>query len=206
MSRSALSAVGLLRALAQKLPDAILNQYFPERSPTEIRACLQAAATALPETETIEGKKHAIAPEGQASACSGDLPASILLYTDGASRGNPGEAGAGISITDENGQELASGSWYLGTCTNNVAEYRALALGLEEALKLGAQAITVLMDSELIVRQLAGRYKVKSEDLKPLYATVVKLLKQFRTFSVRHVPRHRNARADELANRGIDNR
>jgi len=129
---------------------------------------------------------------------------SWTLFTDGASRGNPGPAGAGAGLFDTAGRELAARSLALGHCTNNVAEYRALLLGLQTALELSCACLDIRLDSELIVRQLQGRYKVKHETLKPLFAEVQCLLARLESWSVAHVPRAQNKRADELANRGID--
>jgi len=126
------------------------------------------------------------------------------LFTDGASRGNPGPAGAGAALFDAAGLELAARSLALGHCTNNAAEYRALLLGLQTALELGCLRLDIRLDSELIVRQLQGRYKVKHETLKPLFDEVRHLLGQLERWSVAHVPRAENKRADQLANRGID--
>ena len=128
------------------------------------------------------------------------------LFTDGASRGNPGQAGAGAVLLGENGEELAACSAYLGVCTNNVAEYRALLLGLTEARRLGCAELAISLDSELIVRQIQGRYKVKHEALLPLYTQVREQLARFDRWTIAHVPRSENARADQLANRGIDAR
>ncbi len=126
------------------------------------------------------------------------------LHTDGAARGNPGEAGAGIVLYDADGRELAGRCWYLGRCTNNVAEYRALILGLETARETGCGELRIFLDSELVVRQIQGSYRVRSADLKPLHARAMKLLAEFRRWSIRHVARSENRRADELANQGID--
>lgn len=128
------------------------------------------------------------------------------LFTDGASRGNPGQAGAGALLLDATGQETAARSLYLGECTNNVAEYRALLLGLHTALEHGCACLEIKLDSELIVRQLQGRYKVKHEALKPLFQEVKILLAQLESWSVAHLPRAENRRADQLANQGIDAR
>jgi ribonuclease HI len=130
---------------------------------------------------------------------------SWTLFTDGASRGNPGPAGAGAAIFDAEGRELAARSFGLGHCTNNAAEYRALLLGLQTALELGCARLDIRLDSELIVRQLQGRYKVKHETLKPLFTEVRQLLARLESWSVAHVPREQNKRADQLANQGIDN-
>jgi ribonuclease HI len=131
---------------------------------------------------------------------------SLRLYTDGASRGNPGEAGAGIVVLDERGREIVARGKYLGTCTNNVAEYQALLLGLTEASRLGDGTIEIFLDSQLIVRQIQGLYRVKSSDLQPLFARVQELLATFADFTVSHIPREQNKRADQLANQGINNR
>jgi len=131
---------------------------------------------------------------------------SLRLYTDGASRGNPGEAGAGIVVLDDRGREMIAQGKYLGTCTNNVAEYQALLLGLTEASRIGDGTIDIFLDSQLIVRQIQGVYRVKSSDLQPLFAQVKELLSSFADFTVSHIPREQNKRADQLANQGIDNR
>jgi ribonuclease HI/probable phosphoglycerate mutase len=128
------------------------------------------------------------------------------LFTDGASRGNPGQAGAGAVLFADNGEELVAKSIYLGTCTNNVAEYKALLIGLEEAARLGCSELAIALDSELIVRQIQGRYKVKNETLAALFAEVRDYLAGFGKWTIMHVPRAQNARADELANKGIDQR
>ena len=131
---------------------------------------------------------------------------SLRLYTDGASRGNPGDAGAGIVVLDDRGREILAQGKYLGTCTNNVAEYQALLLGLTEASRLGDGTIDIFLDSQLIVRQIQGVYRVKSSDLQPLFAQVQELLSSFADFTVSHIPREQNKRADQLANQGINNR
>ena len=135
-----------------------------------------------------------------------ELSGVFSLYTDGASRGNPGQAGAGAVILDDNGMELVARSYYLGTCSNNVAEYRALIFGLQTALELGCRRLDIFLDSQLIVRQVQGQYKVKNAGLKPLFAEVKQLLAKLAAFTINHVPRNENKRADELANRGIDER
>lgn len=128
------------------------------------------------------------------------------LYTDGGARGNPGPAaGAGI-IQDADGSVVAEVSEYLGVATNNVAEYRALALTLRKARELGCQAVAIHMDSELIVRQLNGLYKVKDPKMRELYGQVQGLLRQFVDWTVQHVRRADNQRADELVNNVLDAR
>jgi len=130
----------------------------------------------------------------------------INIYTDGASRGNPGEAGIGFVLVNEKGKVIKEFSSFVGIRTNNAAEYMALIKALEEAKKLKATEVTVFSDSELMVKQLNLEYKVKNEGLKPLYDEVQKLKNAFKSASFIHIPRSQNKRADELANYGIDSK
>lgn len=124
-----------------------------------------------------------------------------ILYTDGASSGNPGESGIGIVLSVEGKKfELSE---YIGRSTNNVAEYTALIRGLQEARNHGIDRIDIFLDSELLVKQIRGEYSVKSESLKPLFSRVSSILKTFRSYSIRHIPREENADADRLARRAI---
>lgn len=126
------------------------------------------------------------------------------LYTDGACRGNPGPGGAGIVLTDEKGGTVAAVKQYLGRCTNNVAEYRALIGGLEEALRRRCTDLHIYMDSELLVNQIRGSYRVRNAGLMPLMAEVRKRLAALDSYTVEHVYRDRNRLADALANEAID--
>jgi ribonuclease HI len=130
----------------------------------------------------------------------------LRLHVDGASRGNPGEAGFGVHVTSEDGREVASLYGYLGRATNNVAEYQALLHALRFALARGASRVEVRSDSELLVRQVDGRYRVKSPGLQPLHREAKSLLARFERARVVHVPRERNREADALANRAVDER
>jgi ribonuclease HI len=123
---------------------------------------------------------------------------------DGAARGNPGEAGCGAVICDANGAVVQELSRYLGHATNNVAEYEALLIGLEALLKSGKKQIRVQSDSQLLVRQLNGEYRVKDEKLKTLFERATSLLRQFERCRILHVPREENKLADRLANKAID--
>ena len=129
---------------------------------------------------------------------------TLRLFTDGAARGNPGPAGLGLVIEDTEGMRLWGGCRYIGTATNNQAEYMALIEGLRKAAEWRPDRIEVYMDSQLVVEQLAGRYRVKNSDLKPLHAQAVALLASFPKSSVTHVLREKNRGADALANRAID--
>lgn len=135
---------------------------------------------------------------------------NLVLYTDGGSRGNPGPAAAGVVVLDDQGKILKTANRYLGETTNNQAEYRALLLGFETIKKLNPVDSTkdieleVFMDSELIVKQMKGEYKVKAVDLQPLYLEVRNLSGQFGKVSFTHVRREKNSHADALVNQALD--
>lgn len=129
---------------------------------------------------------------------------TITLNFDGGSRGNPGPAGLGIVLSAEDGTPLVTLGKYIGAATNNVAEYMALILGVREAKKLGAKKIRVRGDSELVIRQLRGEYRVKNPGLKHLFDQVQELLNAFESVSFEHVVREKNSLADRLANRAMD--
>ncbi len=127
----------------------------------------------------------------------------LTIYTDGASRNNPGEAGAGVFILRDN-EPIEKIARYLGTTTNNIAEYTAAIIGLEHAVKLGASSVKLNADSELLVKQLNGQYKVKNEGLKPLHARAKELIARIGSVEVQYIPREKNKDADALANKAID--
>jgi ribonuclease HI len=127
----------------------------------------------------------------------------VQIYTDGAARGNPGPAGIGV-VVKRGSSTMAEISDFIGKATNNVAEYMAFIRGLEEALVLGAKKIECFADSELLVKQIKGEYKVKNEGLVPLYYHAKSLIKKFKTFYIEHTVREENKHADQLANQGID--
>ena len=126
------------------------------------------------------------------------------LYADGGARGNPGPAGIGARLVDAAGQVVEEVADYIGTATNNVAEYQALLTGLEAALDRGVERLDVFLDSELVVHQVNGRYKVKAAVLKPLHRQACLLLSKFHEVDVRHIPREQNAAADALVSQAID--
>ncbi len=129
---------------------------------------------------------------------------TAIIFTDGASRGNPGRAGAGFVIYSVEGEKLREGSYYLGNKTNNQAEYEALIRALETAVDMGIRKIEIRSDSQLLIRQLQGSYRVKSPNIIPLYEKVKSLLENFSDVRLKHIPRELNKEADALANRGID--
>lgn len=131
-------------------------------------------------------------------------PRSAALYTDGGARGNPGPAGVGVVLCDENGEVLAEVARSIGTATNNVAEYAALIAGLELALERGVSQIDCFLDSELVVAQLQGRWKIKNDRLRGLAIEAQGLLGRFASARLHHVRRARNERADRLANQAMD--
>jgi ribonuclease HI len=131
---------------------------------------------------------------------------TCIIYTDGGARGNPGPAAAGGVIVGAGGALIAQVSEYIGVATNNVAEYRALILTLRRALDEGCRIVDIRMDSELVVRQLEGKYRVKDAKMRPLHAAAVKLLAMFERADVRHVRRDENKLADKLVNAVLDAR
>ena|SRR3990170_2963573 len=128
----------------------------------------------------------------------------LLVYTDGASRGNPGPSAIGAVVVDGDGRMLHQVSRRIGRATNNEAEYRAAIAGLEAALALGASRVELRLDSELVVRQLVGRYRVKNPRLMPLHHRILALRERFQEVVIRHVPRTENREADRLANLALD--
>jgi ribonuclease HI len=138
------------------------------------------------------------------SPTSRDAPKRLVVNVDGGARGNPGPAAIGAVLTTPDGEVLERHGERIGKATNNVAEYRALLLGLERARERGAREVELVGDSELVVRQVQGDYKVKDEALKGLYAKVVKALAGFDRWSIRHVRREDNEAADSLVNAALD--
>ena len=128
----------------------------------------------------------------------------VVVHVDGGARGNPGPAAVAAVATSPDGDVLGERNEYIGEATNNVAEYRALLLGLELAHDLGADEVEVINDSELVARQIGGEYKVKHAGLKPLFIEAMKELRGFHKWAVRPVRREQNARADELVNEALD--
>ena len=127
----------------------------------------------------------------------------MIIHADGASQGNPGLASTGATIKDEQGRLIASISQRIGRATNNQAEYKALIAALEEATKLGAKQVEVSLDSELVVRQINGKYRVRKAALKPLYQRVKQLQSLLEDFSINYIPRQQNKEAHTLASMAL---
>lgn len=135
---------------------------------------------------------------------TGDLPTEVKFYGDGGSRGNPGPAAAGFVLMDMNDVVLEEGGEFMGITTNNQAEYHSLEMGLERALEAGVKTVHVYMDSQLVIRQIQGQYKVKSPDLLPRFKNVMSLINKFEKTTFMHVPRELNKLADGEVNRILD--
>lgn len=187
----------VLAKLAADLPDVVLEALFPDIEPDRVRSLIWADYAFKGEDGAAEAGEPAVETPAEKGG-------PLSLYTDGASRGNPGEAGAGFVLYDSNDEEVAGEGVYLGTCTNNLAEYQALILGLKLAVQFEPKHLDIYLDSQLIVRQVLGQYKVKSQQLKPLYTQVMDVLSGLQSWRIFHVRRELNKRADELANQGID--
>jgi ribonuclease HI len=131
------------------------------------------------------------------------LSKKALIFTDGGAEPNPGPGGIGVVIQNQQGETITTISRSVGTVTNNQAEYMAVIAALEKAVSLEFDAVDMRADSELIVRQINGRYKVRNADLKPLYQKVIELKSRFKSFTITHIPRNLNREADRLAGEAI---
>lgn len=134
----------------------------------------------------------------------GKTPVRLILYIDGGSSGNPGPCGAAAIIKDEEETTLLEKARAFGPATNNVAEYQALLLGLEAAATLRPTHLTIRSDSELLVRQLAGQYKIRAPNLKPLHREAMQKLDPFDSVEIQHIPRSQNAEADKLCHKAME--
>lgn len=128
----------------------------------------------------------------------------LELYIDGASRGNPGPAGIGVVIKDEAKKTVKEFYKYIGTATNNIAEYNALVYGLQEALMLGADEVALNLDSELVVQQIKGEFRVRDVNIKSLFDQAIHLINGFKKIEIIHINRELNKEADKLANKAIN--
>jgi ribonuclease HI len=191
LSGRALSGA-VLRFISREEPLVATLGAFPQLDRARLQKILEKAAAA------IEGNGHDEPTEPVLSR--------VRLYSDGAARGNPGLAGAGAVLVEPSGQVVDRIGKFLGTQTNNYAEYMGLLLGLRRARELSVREVEVFADSELMLRQLGGRYQVKSASLRPLYEEALSLFNDFERVKLVHVPREMNRAADEMSNRAIDER
>ncbi len=189
----------VLAKLAADLPGVVLEVLFPDMDESQVRSLIWADYAY--QGKDIELPEPVAEKPVQVPAVKGG---ALSLYTDGASRGNPGEAGAGFVVYDSEDQEIAGEGVYLGKGTNNFAEYQALIHGIKLARQFTPSHLDLYLDSQLIVKQVQGEYKVKSQQLKPMYQQVMGLLAELKSWRIFHVRRELNKRADELANQGID--
>lgn len=179
-----------LKKLLDFLRSKSAGKRFREESGLHVEECLELA-------KSLESFLPAAAPSPLSAG--GDY----RVYCDGASRGNPGQSALGYLILD--GEEEVFGEGLaLGLMTNNQAEYRSLIAAIERVLELGISRVDIFMDSELVVRQVEGRYKVKNEGLRPLHQNLSELLSKLNHWTISHVPRKENSRADALANQALD--
>jgi ribonuclease HI len=197
------SEAEILRHIAREEPLTATVRAFRGLTRERLGQLLEEAAERL--APAAPERKAEPAAAASTEEPRGSIP-RLRLYSDGAARGNPGPSGAGAVLIEPGGQVVAKLGKYLGTQTNNYAEYMGLLLGLKHAKSLGAKEIEIFADSELLIRQLGGRYQVKSATLRPLYEEAVKLLNDFSRVKLVHVPREMNAAADEMSNRAIDER
>ena len=128
----------------------------------------------------------------------------IIIHTDGGARGNPGPAGIGAVLKNEQGQLLAEVSEYIGQATNNQAEYKAVIFALDKAQEIGGKVLEFYLDSELVVKQLNREYKIKNKDLQSLFVKIYNKIFYFKKVTFKHIPRERNKEADKLANLAMD--
>ncbi len=185
----------ILRHIAREEPLGATLRAFPGLTRERLSKLLERVADAMEQLGRQGG-----APEATVALHR------LRVYSDGAARGNPGPSGAGAVLVEPSGQVVDRLGKFLGVQTNNYAEYMGLLLGLKRARELGVKEVEVFADSELMIRQLGGRYQVKSPSLRPLYEEALRLLNDFSRVKLVHVPREMNTAADEMSNRAIDER
>jgi ribonuclease HI len=189
----------LLRLIRQHLDLEGLLAAHPEVRRADVEALWSRLGLDPPPPRVAPRQPELFRPASPASRI-------VVARCDGAARGNPGPAAIGIVLQEPSGKTLARIGECVGHATNNVAEYSAVIRAVEEAVALGATELRLLLDSELLVQQLRGAYKVRAPHLRPLHQRALGLLQQLEQWSVRHVPRHENAAADRLANQALDAR
>lgn len=193
MPSRSISDLDLLRAVYKRLDRRALLADHPELTAADLDAFFEKAAERL-----ASAAKASVS--GASSRAARPGATDVVLYTDGGSRGNPGPAGFGAVLLDAAGNTVDTLSGFIGRATNNEAEYRALIEGLRGALRHGARSVTIRADSQLVVRQITGVYKVRTPHLRPLRDEALALLGKFDSWRAEHVGREQNTLADALAN------
>lgn len=192
----------------QKLVLLILKYLDTERlikeNPSVTREMIDALLQEILETKRGKGTVDTCLPRSDIPHRGQKGFRKLIIHTDGASRGNPGKAGIGVAIFNEDYQLVEDECRFIGETTNNVAEYQAMILAAQKAVVCNAKEVIFRTDSELLVRQLNGVYRVKSSNILPLYNELMKLLDMIPAWEIQHVRREENVIADALANRGID--
>lgn len=180
-------------------------EFYPQWNPEQVEVFLRSfvrtndVATADQSDLVEDITREAVSPQEKSGTAK-----ELVLRVDGAARGNPGPAGIGVIIQDAKGQVLETYKLGIGRSTNNFAEYTALLEGLKLVSKKNPQSLTIFMDSELVVKQIKGEYKVKHPQLKTMFVQVNQLLRRFPRWKIEYVPREQNRIADRLANEAID--
>jgi len=189
-----------LELIGKRLPADLLRSEFPGVTREDILHLFQTLAVHVRDCPAWSG--FSVGGQGQEMGSSEELSAS--LYCDGASRGNPGPSGAGVLLLDQHASPILELSCFFGTATNNEAEYKALITGLKAAKDLGIKRLQIFLDSELVVKQVLGEYRVRNPRLLVLFREVVARLQQLDDYVIVHVSREFNQQADRLANDAID--
>jgi ribonuclease HI len=189
-------ASGLLEAMAERLDAGLLPPEYAGLNLDEIRRLFREIAEHV---RSCQGWLIAASPEAAREGRG-----AVSLYTDGASRGNPGPSGAGAILLDGEGRRLLELNRFLGTATNNEAEYHGLIAGLKAAEDLGVARLRIFLDSELVVKQLRGEYRVRNARLQVLFKEVASRLQRLTSYAIIHVRRELNQEADRLANEAVD--
>ena len=194
-----------VRPLAKRSAAVVHHPTEPRPDgPFETRVAVSTEAKAKPRRRAAAGASRAAAPARLAAEAPADPGPRLRAWVDGGARGNPGPAGYGAHIEDADGRTVRDASGFLGTTTNNIAEYNGLLAALRTAIELNASALEVFADSELIVKQMNGVYKVKNEGLRPLFIAAQQLASSLPRFRISHVRRENNKDADRLANEAMD--
>ena len=195
----------VLEALAASLDAGEVLSRFPGLAREQLRGIVREAAGRLPRAVARSTTPAATGEPRTPAAPTGAWPEEVTVHIDGGSRGNPGEAGAGVFFQDRSGAPLQSIARYIGRATNNTAEYQALLIALARAREAGVKHLRVFSDSELLVNQINGRYRTTVPHLQQYLQEAIRLMREIGRVDVAHVRREFNKEADALANEAMDN-